>query len=521
MIFIPYILFLILLFLILGSKKISFLENFNIISFINNVPNVRIYVLLFFTTMVTQFYTLNTETLNWDINTFVVMGQDILRGNLPYERQFDNKGPLFYLLYSIPAISGKIYVVRIFNDLALSFLVCNMYLLSTKFKPNLSKIYKLIPPVYFLLYMSYPIGHAGMSEVYALLFISLGINSVLSPLSNKFKNFNTGLFFSISYLITQSVILLISGVSILIIYNIIKEKRFKQLGLLTIGASFPLVILIVIYAANDLLYVLLYTLFIFPIIYTSDKTSESYLSFIDHLTEYLYLENYFSLGLITIFIFIFFIIDILKKLFMIGKPGSNWLIVFLLTALSIISFFNVSVPWWHYLIYYFFFSSFTLLFLKSNKFMNSVPFLLLLCSLNVIPFMVRDNAKIISNFSNIEMNYPIYSDYKLLSSTYKVNSITALSNQLILYYFNLPSENYLVHPSNYQKESYINGLSKANLLKENEIENLIINGDSDLLICNQSYFQDCEKSEYYELFFQSDQEIYYFINKKTVSKLLK
>jgi hypothetical protein len=132
--------------------------------------------------------------------------------------------------------------------------------------------------------------------------------------------------------------------------------------------------------------------------------------------------------------------------------------------------------------------------------------------------MVRDNVKIISNFPNIEMNYPIYSDYNLLSSTYKINSITALSNQLILYYFNLPSENYLVHPSNYQKESYLKGLSEANLLREDEIRDLIINGESDLLICNQLYLQECEKSEYYELFFQSDQGIYYFINKKTVSK---
>ena len=518
MIFIPYILFFIFLFFILGSKKISFLKNLNIISFINNVPNVYIYGFLFSVTMVTQFYTLNTETLNWDINTFLVMGQDILRGNLPYEHQFDHKGPLFYLLYSIPAISGKVYVARIFNDLALSFLVCSMYLLSQKLKPTLSTIYQLTPAIYFLLYMSYPIGHAGMSEIYALLFISLGINSVLSPKSNKFKNFNTGLFFSISYLITPSVILLISGVSILNIYNILKEKRFKQIGFFTIGALLPLTILIVLYAANDLLYALLYTLFIFPIIYTSDKTSESNLIFIDHLTEYLYLENYFSLGLISIFILIFFITDIPKKLFKISKPGSNWLIVFLSTALSIVSFFSVSVPWWHYLIYYFFFSSFTLLFLKSNKFMNTAPLLLLLCFLNVVPFMVRDNVKIISNFSNIEMNYPIYSDYNLLSSTYKINSITALSNQLILYYFNLPSENYLVHPSNYQKESYVKGLIRANLLREDEIKNLITNGESDLLICNQPYLQECENSEYYKLFFQSEQKIYYFINKKTVLK---
>jgi len=517
-IFVPYILFLILLFLIFGTKKILSLKNFNILGFINNVPNVYIYGSLFSITMVTQFYTLNTETIDWDINTFLIMGQDILRGNLPYENQYDNKGPLFYLLYSIPAASGKIYVAKIFNDLALSFLVITMYLLSTKLKPTLSKVYQLTPPVYFLLYMSIPKGHPGYSEIYALLFISLGINSFLSPKPNKFKYFNTGLFFSISYLVTPSVVLLISGVSTLIIYKILKEKKFKQLGFFTIGASLPLTMLIVVYAGRDLLYVMFYTLFIFPTIYTSYKTSESYLTFIDYLTEYIYLENYFSLGIISVLIFIFFIIDIPKKLFKINKLRLNWLIVFSLTTLSIVNLFNVPYIKWINLIYYFFFSSFILLFIKSNKLMNTALLLLLLCSLNLIPWIVRDNVKIISNFPNVEMNYQIYSDYNLLNNAYKINSIIALNNHLILYYFNLPGENYLVHPSNYQKESYLKGLSEAELLRENEISDLIINGESDLLICTQLYLKVCEKSEYYELFFQSDKGTYYFINIKTVSK---
>jgi len=74
------------------------------------------YILFLLLTFTTQFYTHNYETLGWDINTFIVMSQEVHRGNLPYENHFDNKGPLLYFLYAIPTYFKSLIVVKIFND---------------------------------------------------------------------------------------------------------------------------------------------------------------------------------------------------------------------------------------------------------------------------------------------------------------------------------------------------------------------------------------------------------------------
>ena len=521
MFLVPYVAFLFILILTFSYRKIPILKNIKIYNVIEKIPDFYIFNFLVVITIITQFYTINIETLSWDVNTYLVMGQDVARGNLPYEYQFDNKGPFFYFIYSLPARFSKIYAVKIFNDLILSILVCQMYLIAKRLRPSLYKIFHLIPPLYFSFYLSYPQGHSGMSEIYCLIFIAFGIIFALSPKPKSFQYLIIGFLFSVSYLLSPSVVLLISGISILIIIKILKQKRYKQLFNFAIGALLPLLTIVVIYASNDLLFELIYTLFIFPVIYTTKDKSTDYFSFFEHLTEYLFLENYIGLGLITSFIFLLIIIFFpknLKTLMKFNEVDFKENIFFLLVLLSIITFFNVSVPWWHYLIYYFFFSSFILLFIDSYKLKNGILFLILLCSLNILPFMIRDGIKLISNSENIETSYPIYSDFIFISNNYEVESIVALNNQLILYYFNLPASNYMVHPSNYQKKSYMEGLTEAGLLKENELENLIKLGSSDLLICNPIYLEQCKDSDYYDYIFESSTGAFYFINKKTISK---
>lgn len=44
---------------------------------------------------------MNFEIVNNDMTTFLFAGQDILRGNLSYENQFEVKGPILYIMYAI------------------------------------------------------------------------------------------------------------------------------------------------------------------------------------------------------------------------------------------------------------------------------------------------------------------------------------------------------------------------------------------------------------------------------------
>lgn len=56
---------------------------------------------------------------NWDETTFLIMGKDLLAGNLPYTRLFDNKPPLAFVLYAFSnlAFPGQIAGLRIIGVL--------------------------------------------------------------------------------------------------------------------------------------------------------------------------------------------------------------------------------------------------------------------------------------------------------------------------------------------------------------------------------------------------------------------
>ena len=50
--------------------------------------------------MIFQGQYLNFETIDSDIHTYLIVGNDVLNGSLPYENQWDDKGPIFYIFYA-------------------------------------------------------------------------------------------------------------------------------------------------------------------------------------------------------------------------------------------------------------------------------------------------------------------------------------------------------------------------------------------------------------------------------------
>ena len=88
----------------------------------------------------TQFGSLSTEVLDWDESTFALMGQSVLRGNLPYVELFDLKPPmLFIMLGGWFAVFGENLIsLRLFGDLCLFITCCFTYLTARS----------MVPPVY-------------------------------------------------------------------------------------------------------------------------------------------------------------------------------------------------------------------------------------------------------------------------------------------------------------------------------------------------------------------------------------
>ena len=129
--------------------------------------------------------------------------------------------------------------------------------------------------------------------------------------------------------------------------------------------------------------------------------------------------------------------------------------------------------------------------------------------------MIRDSYKIIIDFENIEKAYPIYQDYKYINENYKISSILPLDNHLILFYFNLPSEAKLIHPSNHFK-TYIDLLVQNGIIPADELQNLILDGTPDLLVCKET-LEVCKNLDQYQQLSELNSNVIYFINKRLLN----
>ena len=67
--------------------------------------------------LILQLKYLSKEVIDWDISTFLIMGQDINRGYLPYENQFELKPILIFYIYSFIDLLSQndLKVVKIFK----------------------------------------------------------------------------------------------------------------------------------------------------------------------------------------------------------------------------------------------------------------------------------------------------------------------------------------------------------------------------------------------------------------------
>ena len=72
---------------------------------------------------VSQNYYLQFETITWDVSSYLVASQSIDLSNLPFEKQWESKGPILIYIYKACSFIFSNYVVfKLLNDFVL-FLV--------------------------------------------------------------------------------------------------------------------------------------------------------------------------------------------------------------------------------------------------------------------------------------------------------------------------------------------------------------------------------------------------------------
>ena len=129
-------------------------------------------IYLFFQILIIQFSTHHIETLDWDINAFLVTSQEFGRGNLPFEYQYENKPPvLFFIFYLFSIVTNNnLLYIKIINDLLLFIL--SLLLIKISNTENSFNIWNYLPSIVFILFTSNVWFHPNYSEYISLLFIS-------------------------------------------------------------------------------------------------------------------------------------------------------------------------------------------------------------------------------------------------------------------------------------------------------------------------------------------------------------
>ncbi len=436
---------------------------------IENVLNDKLlYSISFIAIIFTQFPFLNIEISNWDISTFLIGGQDIGRGNFPYESQIDTKGPILYFIYYflIQISNSNLVFIKILNDIPI-FLI-SIVLIKTLSHINNSQTSKFITILFFIIGCSVKgLARSGFSELYALIFISLGFYFLLKD-NKTIDILLSGILVGISSLVAFGTIMFLIS---FLIYFIINKKAFKFYVYLT-GFSIPHLIFIIIYFLRGTIDRYLLGVYHLPRAWAS--TGNFYPDYGHYFNELKNENIFFAYAILFVPLFLF------------DNKIINFKIIFFILA-SILFFYGPGSGHMHHLTFIIYSASLSLGLIKYNN-VNKILFFTLFIAISFTAFKYSTNLlSNFSDFSNLKNNYKVnaLSD-ELIEKNYNKLSLLALDDHLILFYLNKPQFVEIIHPGNLIHEGTKKVLNER-LKYDYDLDEIILK-KPEIIICNTSLY---------------------------------
>lgn len=441
-------------------------------------------IFLFLITFFSQNDILNYETTDWDIHSYLVSSLEIGKGNLPYENQWESKGPVLYYVYYLLILlsNSNLVIFKLFCDFIIFIISLNIFFISKNRFGNI--LNSFFASLTFILFMSFDWASIEYSEIFVLLFLSYCYLFLSNQNEKKYLIFLSGLFLSISTLINQG-----SGLFIvpLIFCLLVRQKKVnilsKENTFFVFGLVVPHLIFLLIYLFNDLFDVYIATLFKIPLSYTETEFQfiKEFLVFIRSIYE--------REPLLYVLLFMV-LIALLKKLYedLIDKE-KKFIFTFEMSIIisfliSIFLFFIAAKGYYHHLIFFLFFTSCLIIFIKNKKH-NFVIYSLILLSLMNISF--HSFGKSYINLVDIKNTYESY-PLKQLSNQIKEEmndsfTIFALDHVLLLYYLDIKNLSYIIHPSNHFEPFINQHLIPIGKVQNNNVDKLLTS-EPDLVVCS-------------------------------------
>lgn len=214
----------------------------------------QIYSIIFVAIVIFRLPFFFTDEFNWDESTYIIMGQWILDGNLPYVDRTAVKPPLLYYLYALLVKFSfeEIFLIRFYTCV---LLLINLIFLNKIFKNCFNVNFSFILITSFIFSSTYIIkdSNALFSENFATTFLLIGLYYFIR-LNRNSDFFLLGFFLACACLVRLNLVIV---PMIVFLYFILKFKNnlkenLNKLLLYSIGGI--IVILLVffpyIYSGN-------------------------------------------------------------------------------------------------------------------------------------------------------------------------------------------------------------------------------------------------------------------------------
>lgn len=488
------------------------------LNYFSNVKDQSIGLVLFLLVILFQNRLLNFEIISIDVPSYLVASQGVSFNSLPFENQWESKGPVFIYLYKLLiTLSFKNLVFfKILNDCLLFLITYFTYKISSYISKN--KLVAFMSALFFILVTSYEWYVTELTEIYCLVFLSIHYFVITKYELNNKVIFIASLLISFSSLINQSSAIFIIGLFVAIINNKKSLKDSRMLTYLFAGFGLPHIFFLLVYFFNGLLVVYLTNYIKIPFGYVSSGKFEVY-EIIVWLRRYFQYSEFLYYSILAISIM--FLISILNKRFKFEKTLLNNL-VYLILGFSI--YVIAGHNYQHHLFYSIFFLSIFISQLDTDFSTVTIFFLLLISFTQIMSYSAQPSFNNLKNPIETQNNYPLKQLADEIDSLFKNQDydVLAVDHVLLLYYLEKDNLNYIVHPYNNFEKYIVDALIDTDLLKTNENNHLsyYIELEPDIIICAPQTIVDgsptklgtdifnCEITDYKKNYFKLDTEKY-------------
>ena len=445
-------------------------------------------------------HTLLYEVVTWDEFTYILAGKSLVDGFLPYEKVWEMKPPMVYVMYSIPLylFPDSLIAVRILGFFIVFITSFEIYLIL-----RLLKVKKLLllSILFYISLMTYYFWLYPTTELLSLPFLLIFVYFAIK--SERKRDFIlAGLFISLTVLTRTNIAVVAFLFPFFYLTKFYKKynlkKIIKNISLYALGGLLPLLIFIIIYFSNNKIDLFLVSNINVLFVYSSE------ISLIDSILNYFI--TFFKMIYFYPFLFLpLFLIILAIILFKDSKNGKNYgssFIIFTLITI-LISIIASKQGFSHHFIQIL--PIFIIYILISFRSIDNKRILKFIKILIFIPFLyvalssMFHSIKLVSNIKDIKSEHKIYQYSKKLKNMIRPQDrILALDYHILYWYLHdqtEPLSPFAHSPALVRNSSKyrILPLEKINYVEKNHIDN-ILNSSPEVIICSTRICEEGRKN---------------------------